>query len=159
MYSIHDKVVHPTEGACYIEEIMTMSVDSKKKEYYKLVPLLNEKTCLYIPVSNQIAGRLRLATPQPELDELLEKLRAQEIEWIADSKNRLFVSNNAIRSGDFFEIASLIKMMLVQESEKALGSKDREFLSKAQKIVFSEIAIVESKSYEDVAKEMKDTFS
>lgn len=159
MYSIQDKVMHPTEGACYIEDIITMSVDNSKKEFYKLVPLLNEKACVYIPVSGQITKRIRKALTEEELTSLLEQLSAHENVWIADCKARLYAGNNALKSGDFLEISSLIKMMLSQENEKPLGSKDREFLNKAQKIVFSEIAIVKNRSYENVLEEMKHIFS
>ncbi|MEG1848172.1 MAG: CarD family transcriptional regulator [Lachnospiraceae bacterium] len=155
MYSIHDKVMHPTEGACYIEEIMTMAVDSKDKEYYKLVPILNEKSSVFLPVTSQISGRIRLVASPDELSDLLTKLEELDIEWIADSKTRLFACANSIKSGDFFEIASLVKMMLLQEFEKPLGSKDRDFLNKAQKLIFSEIAIVQSRPYEDILSETK----
>ncbi|PXV96160.1 CarD family transcriptional regulator [Lachnotalea glycerini] len=154
-YQVGEKVMHPVEGACYVKGIITMKRGNKEHQYYKLVPLLNETTVVYIPVISQNANRIRKIMSVNEIDKIPNELNKIEINWISDNRKRQESFSTVIKSCDTVKITKIIIMMLQRELEKPLQSMDKDILCKAQKLAYSEIAIVKGKTFEEVKQEMK----
>ncbi|MFA9377957.1 MAG: CarD family transcriptional regulator [Lachnotalea sp.] len=155
VYTIGEKVMHPTEGACYIKGTTTMQQASEKREYYTLVPMLNEKTIIYVPVLNNSANRIRKIMSVSEIDEIGNEIKDEDFNWIPDNRKRQEIFTVAIKSCDTVKIAKIIIMMLQRELEKPLQSLDKELLCRAQKLAYSEIALVKGKSFEEVTRDIK----
>ena len=150
MYEIGDKVMHPQEGACYIENIRTMKMGEMEKEYYILAPLIDKKAILYIPILKERDDRLRPVLSEKKMKELKRAVCQRRVEWVESSRHRQKMSTEVIRSGDFSMLLEFIKMMLERQKEKELGSKDKEFLLNAQKIAYSEMAMIQECSYDNI---------
>ncbi len=155
IYQVGEKVMHPMEGACYIKSIIKMQHGKEEKEYYTLVPLLNEKTIIYVPVLNNSANRIRKIMSLREIDEIGIEIEKVDYNWIDDNRKRQETFSVAIRSCDTVKITKVIIMMLQRELEKPLQCVDKDLLCKAQKFAYSEIAIVKGKSFEEVREDMK----
>jgi CarD family transcriptional regulator len=155
IYEIGERVMHPTEGACYIKGTTKMQQGKEEREYYTLVPLLNEKTIIYVPVLNNSANRIRKIMSLTEVDEIGNEIKDEDFNWIADNRKRQETFSIAIKSCDTVKIAKIIIMMLQRELEKPLQSIDKELLCRAQKLAYSEIAIVKGKSFEEVTRDIK----
>lgn len=150
MYEIGDKVMHPQEGACYIENITTMRIGETERDYYILAPLIDKKAILYIPILRDGDERLRPVLSEKQMEEVKRNVCERRVEWIESCRHRQKLSTEVIRSGDFGMILEFIKMMLDRQKEKELGSKDKEYLLSAQKIAYSEMAMIQECSYENI---------
>jgi RNA polymerase-interacting CarD/CdnL/TRCF family regulator len=154
-YQIGEKVMHPVEGACYVKGITMMKRGAEEKPYYKLIPLLNEKTIVYVPVFNNSANRIRPIMSMNEIDEISNELQNIEINWISDNRKRQEAFLTVIKSCDTVKITKIIILMLERELEKPLQSMDKDLLCKAQKLAYSEIAIVKGKTFDEVKQDIK----
>lgn len=156
MYKIGDKVMHQNEGACLISHIVSMNMNDTNKEYFRLIPLLNENACVYISLDHDNSSRVRPVITLSDVEQIL--LSCTEGQWIADSKKRLKYATDSINSFDFIQNMMLIKMYLKQEKEKPLSVKDRQILHTAQKLVYSEIAIVLDEDYQEVENRINNSY-
>lgn len=154
-YCIGDKVMHPVSGACYINDIISMTSNKVKKEYYKLTPFTEETMQIYIPVLNTSNIRIRRVMTENEIDKMSLKIKESSMDWISDIKERQGLLESTIKSGDVLKIRKLIRMMLEREVENTLQGRDKELLRSAQKFAYSEIAMVQGKSFEDVTADIK----
>lgn len=152
IYSIGDKVMHPTAGACYVNDIISKTINKVKKEYYKLIPFVEENMLIYIPVINTSNIKMRRVMTEIEIDKMSLKIKESDTKWISDIKERQGLLESAIKSGDVFQLGKLIRMMLEREQENTLQGRDKDLLRSAQKFAYSEIAIVQGKSFKDIAE-------
>ena len=65
--------------------------------------------------------------------------------------NRRYRENMArIKSGDLFEVARVVKGLMLRDVQKGLSTGERKMLHSAKQILISEIVMCQSSSYEDV---------
>lgn len=155
VYQIGEKVMHPIEGACYVKGITTMKRGKEEREYYKLVPLLNDKTVIYVPVINHSANRIRRIMSLSEINEITTEIENVELNWIQDNRKRQETFLTVIKSCDTVKITKIIVLMLQREMEKPLQSMDKDILCRAQRLAYSEIAIVKGKTFDEVKQDIK----
>lgn len=155
IYCIGDKVMHPAAGACYINDIISMTCNKVKKEYYKLAPFVEENMLIYIPVLNTSNIKIRRVMTESEIDKMSLKIKESNINWISDNKERQGLLESTIKSGDVLQLGKLIRMMLERDRENTLQGRDKDLLRSAQKFAYSEIAIVQGKSFEEVTDSIR----
>lgn len=155
-YCIGDKIMHPAEGACYIDDIIFMTCNKVKREYYKLTPFIEDKMLIYVPVLNTSNIKIRRVMTESAIDKMSLKIKESNTKWISDHKERQGLLESTIKSGDVFQLGKLIRMMLERELENTLQGRDKELLRSAQKFAYSEIAIVQGKSFEDVTESIRE---
>ena len=59
-----------------------------------------------------------------------------------------------IKSGNLLEVASVIKGLMLRDTDKGLSTGERKMLHSAKQIFISEIVLSESASYEEVEKRL-----
>lgn len=155
MYKVGDKVVHQREGACYIKDQVCIEVDRTTKEYYVLEPLADKRTCIYISMDPKKQKSIRRAITRKKLKEFEIMLDTLSGVWIEDARKRQQSYTKTVRTFDFLEVLSILKMMTVNNSIKKLPANDSPLLMTAEKLIYSEIAIVLELSYELVTERMK----
>ena len=152
MYKVGDKVVHQKEGACYVKALTQMKMENTNREYYVLEPLCDKKAKIYIAVRHDKQQRIRPALSQKQMKESEEIAVSTESDWITDAKRRQQSYAKTISCFDFLEVFIVLKQLTVQNAKKRLSSSDAQLLLNAQKLVYSEMAIVADKDYEVVAE-------
>jgi CarD family transcriptional regulator len=73
-----------------------------------------------------------------------------EIDMTQNWNKRYRDNLQKIRSGDLFEVASVIKGLMERDNEKGLSNGERKMLRSAKQILISEIVIAQHSSYEEV---------
>jgi len=105
-----------------------------------------------IPVENASQIGLRKIISSKEADKILFFLANTEVGWDNDHKNRKESYEAAMKSSDLLTLAKMIKELLVQEKQAALGNFEKEVLPKAQKRLFSEIALAKGVCFDDTVR-------
>ena len=151
MYKINDVVVYRRD-VCRV-------VGKKKSDFtgemcYVLVPYdsTDRSVTMQVPVSNK-AGHLRDLVTKEEITELIRS--ASDIETLESKPANMKSQYATLMKGDSLEdLVCIIKTSYLRNDErmkshKKLASIDAEYLDKAEKLLYSELAITLGKSFEE----------
>ena len=156
MLKTGDYVVHSIEGVCEVRDVVEMKKGREMVSYYQLCSWPDKRTTVYVPV-NQENGRVRLRDllSLEEVKEICRELQQSEEEWVSDIGKRQELMLEILREGDPVKMARMTKMLMQKDLEKPLGSRDKSTLMTAQRVLFSEIAMVTKQDFASVQKTVK----
>ena len=148
MYRNGDYVVKIPEGVCRIEDVGTidMSGIDKNKQFYSLVPVVGSTSKIYIPV-DKADGRIRSVISREEAMSFIKSIPEIEVKEISDERMREHEYKEAVLSGDYEKLVSVIKLIYTRiqkrsaQGRKATATDDRYF-RQAENILFSELSFV-----------------
>lgn len=140
MFRVGDRVVYPMHGAGTIEGIEQKEILGKTHKYYVLqLPISDMK--VMIPVDNTEEIGLRDVIKPSQVDEVLNILR-QDSTPMSSNWNRRYRNNlEKIKSGDIFEVASVVRNLSARNKEKGLSTGERKMLESAKEILLSELIL------------------
>lgn len=151
MYKIGDKVMHRQEGACFIRQIVDMKMNNETKKYYLLVPMLNLKTNVYVSMDRMKQKNIRPVIRLNEYQAAQLKVKHSPQAWDDDSKRRILSLTKIMLAFDFQEVLLTLSCLQEQNEKKKLSSRESEILKAAQRLIYSEIAIILNLDYDVVA--------
>lgn len=140
MFRVGDRVVYPMHGAGTIEGIEQKEILGKTHKYYVLqLPISDMK--VMIPVDNTEEIGLRDVIKPSQVDEVLNILR-QDSTPMSSNWNRRYRNNlEKIKSGDIYEVASVVRNLSARNKEKGLSTGERKMLESAKEILLSELIL------------------
>ncbi len=141
MFDIGDKVVYPMHGAGVIESIEEKEILGDKRKYYILkLPLRNMK--VMIPLDNVETMGLREVISEKEVEQVLAVLNDDETKMPQNWNRRYRANMDKIKSGDVFEVAGVVRNLMLRDREKGLSTGERKMLNNAKQILISELVLV-----------------
>jgi RNA polymerase-interacting CarD/CdnL/TRCF family regulator len=157
MIKAGDYVVHSMEGVCEVKAIVEMPKGKERVRYYQLCSWPEGKTTVYVPVKvdPERGARIREVLSLDEVRDLYTYLIDSDTSWISDISARQEWMSNIMRVGNPKEMACMTKMLMKKDMEKPLGSRDKAALLTAQKVLFSEIALVTHQNYRTILSGIK----
>lgn len=155
MYSIGDSIVYPLHGAGVIEAIEEREVSGLVHRYYAMrIPLGDMKVLIPVDGTEKIGVR-DIISPE-EADKVLEAFKVVEIDANLNWNKRFRENMIKIKSGNIYEVASVVKSLMVRDKGKGLSTGERKMLANAKQILISEIVMSKKTTYELVDKELKE---
>lgn len=154
MYGIGDSVVYPLHGAGVIEAIEEREVSGLMQRYYAMrIPLGDMK--VLIPVEGAEKIGIRDVIEASEADKVIEEFKVADIDTNLNWNKRFRENMIKIKSGNIYEVAAVVKSLMVRDKTKGLSTGERKMLSNAKQILISEIVISKNTTYEVIDKELK----
>lgn len=152
MFNIGDKVVYPMHGAGIIEAIEEKEILGKKRKYYIMrMPLGDMKVMIPLDTVEDIG--IREIISLSEVDQVIAVL-SDDISKMPMNWNRRYRANmDRIKSGDIYEVAEVVRNLMLRDREKGLSTGERKMLSNAKQILVSEIVLargIEEKAAEEL---------
>ncbi|SHJ36549.1 transcriptional regulator, CarD family [Geosporobacter subterraneus DSM 17957] len=152
MFNIGDKVVYPMHGAGIIEAIEEKEILGKKRKYYIMkMPLGDMKVMIPLDTVEDIG--IREIISLSEVDQVIAVL-SDDISKMPKNWNRRYRANmDRIKSGDIYEVAEVVRNLMLRDREKGLSTGERKMLSNAKQILVSEIVLargIEEKAAEEL---------
>ncbi|MBS3994461.1 MAG: CarD family transcriptional regulator [Alkaliphilus sp.] len=152
MFSIGDKVVYPMHGAGIIESIEEKEILGKKRKYYIMkMPLGDMK--VMIPLDNVEDIGLREIISLTEVEQVMAVLN-DDISKMHMNWNRRYRANmDRIKSGDIYEVAAVVRNLMLRDKDKGLSTGERKMLGNAKQILVSELVLargIDEKSAEEL---------
>ena len=142
MFLVGDKIVYPMHGAGVIEAIEQRTILGEVREYYVLRMPIGEMQVL-VPVHAVRDAGLRPIVNRETVDRVFALLR-EEVTLEQGNLNRRYRSNlEKLKSGDIFELASVVRNMTRRDQEKGLSTTEKKMLENARQLLVSELALVE----------------
>ena len=149
MFQIGDKVVHPMHGAGIVDSIVQKKVNGVMREYYVL-KLPVRAMVVMVPTENCEEIGVRPIVDREQADRVLAAIPDIQVEMPQNWNRRYRENMERLKSGDLFEVARVVKGLMLRDVEKGLSTGERKMLHSAKQILISEIVMCQSSSYEDV---------
>lgn len=149
MFEIGEKIVYPMHGAGIIKDIEEKEILGEKRKYYIMEMPIGEMKVM-VPVDKVEEVGVREIISREEMEDVETVLKGDRSK-MPKNWNRRYRSNmDKIKSGDIYEIATVVRNLLLLDVEKGLSTGERKMLSDAKQMLVSEMVLVYDKSVEDV---------
>ena len=153
MYKIGDSVVYPMHGAGVIEGIENKEVLGKCQSYYVMrMPIGDMK--VMVPMENAAQIGMRDVIGKCEAQKVMEAFRNTETDVIQNWSKRFRENMFKIKSGDAFEVASVVKSLMLRDRQKGLSTGERKMLANAKQILISEIVVATGQDHTSVEAQL-----
>lgn len=156
MYNVGDKVVHPMHGAGTVEEIRQIEIAGKKRNYYSVKFAVGNMTT-NVPIDNSDSIGLRDVIDKDEAKRVIESFIKTPINNDINWNKRQRENMNKIKSGDIYQVVSVLKDLMYRDRIKSLSTNERKTLGSARQIVLSELVLSAFASESDIENIMNDT--
>ena len=143
MYDIGDKIVYPMHGAGVIESIEEKEILGEKKSYYIMKMPVGEMKVM-IPVSCAGNVGIRDVIDKSIADRVFRSLEGSVIEQSANWNKRYRENMIKIKSGNVFDVAEVVKHLIIRERQRGLSTGERKMLNSAKQILISELVLAEN---------------
>ena len=153
-FKIGQKVIYPNHGVAIVEQIESRQILGMVQEFY-LLRLQANNSIVMVPVQNAVSVGLRRLIQQQQCRELLQSL-GQMIERPStkDWKDRFRGFTTAMRSGDIFAIAEVLKTLTYLNSVKPLSFRERQMMERARYLIVSELAVASRKAETNIGPQV-----
>jgi CarD family transcriptional regulator len=140
MFNVGDKIVYPMHGAGVIESIEEREILGQKQNYYVMkMPVGDMK--VMIPTHNVEGIGIREVIDSCDVDKVYEILQDQSVN-VTNNWNKRYRENMIkIKSGNIYEVADVVRILMLREHEKGLSTGERKMLSNAKQIMVSELVL------------------
>jgi len=140
MLEIGDKVVYPMHGAGVIEAVEEHEVLGQRQLYYILTMPYGGMRVM-IPMKNADNVGLRGVIDEPEVPKVIDVLRTAPTQINANWNRRFNVNLSKIKSGNIYEVAEVVRNLMLQDRVKKLSTGERRLLDTARQILVSELVL------------------
>lgn len=148
MFSVGDKVVYPMHGAGIIEAIEEKEILGEKRRYYIMRMPIGEMKVM-IPIQNVDDIGLRQVVKEDVIDQVIGLLKHGPTDMSTNWNRRYRANLDKIKSGDIYEIADVVRNLMLREKEKGLSTGERKMLENARQILVSEFVLAKQIHHED----------
>ena len=153
MFQIGDKVVHPMHGAGIVESIVQKEVNGVTREYY-ILKLPVRSMVVMVPTEHSGEIGVRPVVGSAEADRILASISQLPVEAVSSWNRRYRMNMERMKSGNLFEVARVVKSLILRENDRGLSTGERKMLHAAKKILISELVMSKDSSYEDMEEQI-----
>lgn len=155
MYKIGDSVVYPMHGAGVIEGIENKEVLGKTQSYYVMrMPIGDVKVMVPMDAAEQVG--MRDVIDKSMAQSVLREFRTVQTDVIQNWSKRFRDNMVKIKSGDIFEVAAVVKSLMLRDRQKGLSTGEKKMLSNAKQILISEIVVATGIDHASVENQLYD---
>ncbi|HHT50744.1 MAG TPA: CarD family transcriptional regulator [Eubacteriaceae bacterium] len=148
MFNIGDKIVYPMHGAGIIEGIEEREILGEKRKYYIMrLPLGDMK--VMIPIDNTENIGLREIINEEEFETVVSILKGEKTKMSNNWNRRYRANMDKIKTGDIYEVAEVVRNLLLLDRDKGLSTGERKMLNSAKQILISEFSLVRNLNEEE----------
>lgn len=155
-FKIGEMAVYPAHGVGIVQAIESKSFSNGKKESFYILRILDTGITIMIPMGNAQQVGLRSVMDQTAVRSVYKILKEREVELEPKPWNRRYRQYmEKLKSGSPFEIAEVLRNLLLLKAEKALSFGERKMLDAARSLLVKEISIAKSVPEEAVEADLR----
>ena len=149
MLAVGDKVVYPMHGAGIIEAIEEHDVLGERQPYYILTMPYGGMRVM-IPLRNVDNIGLRAVIGMAEVEQVVTVLQTAPVQPTTSWNRRFNANLTKIKSGCIYQVAEVVRSLIVQDHAKKLSTGERRLLDTAKQILVSELVLACGKDADSV---------
>lgn len=142
MLAVGDKIVYPMHGAGIIDSVEEREIDGQSRSYFVLSMLFGDMKVM-IPVTGTGSIGVRHVIAKKEFDKVKVALACEDEEETCHANwNRRFnMYVKKLKSGNIYEVADVVRVLMQQEKNKKLSTGEKRLLGTARQILISELML------------------
>ena len=149
MFEIGDKVVYPMHGGHNRGNRGKGNIRRKTAILYTQFPMGGMK--VMIPTKNVEEIGVREVISHTDISKLVHVL-SHPSDTLPDNWNKRYRMNlEKIKTGDIFEVADVVRDLMIRDRDKGLSSAEKKMLNNARQILISEVCLSTSAAEDEVA--------
>ena len=141
MFEIGDKIVYPMHGAGTIENVELKEILGEERKYFIMKMPIGEMKVM-IPIDNMTEVGVREIISKEEMEEVITILEGAKGKMPQNWNRRFRLNMDKIKSGDIYEIAAVVRNLMLLDKEKGLSTGERKMLNDAKQMLVSEMLLV-----------------
>lgn len=140
VFHVGDKVVYPNHGVAVVDQISSRANGFLPEQFYNLT-IQGSGLKVMVPCRNANAVGLRGIAGAEEINRIFVYLADTNQPIIAEWRDRYRDYCEKMKTGSLMEAAEVLKSLLVQSKQKALGERDAKLLERTRYLLRNEIAL------------------
>jgi CarD family transcriptional regulator len=136
-------------GAGVIESIEEHEYLGSKQDYYVLKMPVGDMRVM-IPTGNVVGIGIREIIHSEEIEKVLKILREQTVNVTTNWNKRYRENMVKIKSGSIYEVADVVRSLMLREKGKGLSTGERKMLNSAKQILISELVLAKGANQLDI---------
>ncbi len=142
--TIGQKIVYPNQGVCVVEEFSENTFGAVTISGYVL-RVLHDHSTIFVPEHSADHVGLRPLIDHAQCRKLMHMLGEDFEPFCGDWKARSKEFTEKLRSGDIFQTAEVLKMLMYLSHEKKLSFREQTLLEKSKFLIVSEMSYADSR--------------
>lgn len=157
-FKVGDKAVYPAHGVGVVQSIEHREILGTKQTFYVL-QILDSGMKIMVPTGNVDSVGLRKIISKVDAEEVYSILKKRNIKIDHQTWNRRYREYmDKIKTGSVYEIAEVLRDLLLLRFDKELSFGERKMLDTAKGLLLKELAICENRDEEEIEEEINDLF-
>ncbi len=159
MFKVGDMAVYPAQGVGVIENIETRDIMGSQQSFY-VIKILGNNAKIMIPENGADSVGLREVISEQEIPRVYEILRERKVNVDRQTWNKRYKEYwEKIKTGSVYEIAEVLRDLLILKTDKDLSFGERKMMDIAKNLLVMEISIAQSSNQERVEKDLDAIFA
>lgn len=139
-FKVGETVIYPHHGAATIEEIVERELNGEPTTYLVL-RVSQSDLVIQVPAENVDLVGVRDVVDEKGVEEVLDVIRAVEVEEPANWARRFKANQEKIATGNIVRVSEVVRDLSRRNSDKGLSAGEKRMLTKARQILVSELAL------------------
>jgi CarD family transcriptional regulator len=158
MFAIGEMAVYPSHGVGRIENIEVQAIGGIDQSFYVLKILDNDMTIM-IPTATSGNVGLRPIISKNEVKKVVDILKDRDIKVSAQTWNRRYRDYmDKIKTGSVFEVAVVLRDLLLLKGDKDLSYGERKMMDTAKTLLVKEISLARKVEEDKVEQQIDKIF-
>lgn len=159
MFKIGDLAVYPAQGVGVIESIEKKEIMGNKQMFY-IMKIMGNGMKIMIPTDSADAVGLREVIHKDDISKIYDILRCKDVTIDKQTWNKRYREYlEKIKTGSVFEIASVLRDLLVLKTDKNLSFGERKIMDTAKNLLIKEISVASKLEETKVEKDLEMLFT
>jgi CarD family transcriptional regulator len=159
MFKVGDMAVYPAHGVGVIDKIESKNISGKDQKFY-ILRLLSNGMKIMIPTDNIDQVGLRGIVTDKEVSKVYKILKEKTIPSDNQTWNRRYREYmEKIRTGSVFEVAQVLRDLLLLRLGKDLSFGERRMLDMAKGLLVKELSVAQKSPEDRIEKNIESLFS
>lgn len=157
-FRVGDMAVYPAHGVGRVHSIETREIAGNTHRFY-ILKILDSGMTIMVPTGNVRNVGLREVISASEVDIVYDILKERDISICEQTWNRRYREYmDKIKTGSIYEIAEVLRDLMLLRYEKELSFGERKMLDTARTLIIKELSIAQSIEETDVSEEIDTIF-
>lgn len=159
MFKIGDLAVYPAQGVGIIEAIENREVMGNKQSFY-IMKIMGNGMKIMIPLNSAKTVGLREIISEKEIPKIYAILRNKDVTIDKQTWNKRYREYlEKIKTGSVFEIAKVLRDLLILKSDKNLSFGERKMMDTAKSLLVKEISVASHADETKIEEDLKSFFT
>lgn len=157
-FKVGDMAVYPAHGVGRVDSIETREIAGNKHKFY-IIKIIDTGMTVMVPTGNVRNVGLREVIHKSEVDIVYDIMAERDISITEQTWNRRYREYmDKIKTGSIYEIAEVLRDLMLMRYDKELSFGERKMLDTARSLIVKELAIAQNCEEEETAEEIDKLF-